>query len=314
MVNVLTADAGLEGANNERRNGVEIRRYRSFAPDETIHCCPQIAVAVRNTDVDVVHAHNYHSLPLFFAALGVGDRQFVVTPHYHGESASQTRDRLLSLYHPFGRWAVRKADKVIAVSDWEHKQIETDFDIESSIIPNGVDVARFSKAEPEKQEHPYLLCVGRLEKYKGIQHLIRTLPELPSHELVVAGSGSYRDKLEQIAAEWNVSDRVTFVGYVDSDRLSKLYAGAAAYVTLSEFEAYGMTVAEALAAGTPCVVRERGALVDWVAYDGCVGVDRMTPERIAAAIEQCIDVNPIVDLPTWEEVTDQVEATYTSEE
>lgn len=309
-VTVLTADAGLEVSQNEQRDDIKVRRLRSFAPNHSIHLCPQISTFVRNTDADIVHAHNYHSLPLFFAALGINDQRFFVTPHYHGGSANRIRDSLLTLYHKFGRWALQQADQIIAVSDWEQKQLQIDFDIEPRVIPNGIDVYRFSEAEPETRERPYLLCVGRLEEYKGIQHLIRALPELPTYELVVVGSGSYRKELERITAESGVTDRVTFLGYVDDCRLPKLYSGAATYVTLSEFEAYGITVGESLAAGTPCVVRERGALTDWTKYKGCVGVKEPTIESICNAVKCCLDSDPVVDLPSWEEIANQTETTY----
>lgn len=114
---VVTADAGLDGDRRENRHGVTVRRYRSVAPGDTIHLCPQVALAVRRAEVDVVHAHNYHSLPALFAALGSGDRRLFVTPHYHGDSPDAVRSVLLAAYRPTGRWVLQRADEVIAVSE-----------------------------------------------------------------------------------------------------------------------------------------------------------------------------------------------------
>lgn len=213
-VTVITTDAGADGFRRERRNGVRVRRLRGVAPGGAMHICPQVTRAVRQADADVVHAHNYHSFPLFFAALGVGDRRFVVTPHYHGASASSVRDRLLSLYQPLGRWAVRRADRVVAVSEWERSHLEGDFGVDATVIPNGLEIDRFASAEATERGRPYILTVGRLEEYKGVQHAIRALSELPEYDILVAGSGDYRDELEQIAARADVSDRVEFLGYV----------------------------------------------------------------------------------------------------
>ncbi|WP_165351490.1 glycosyltransferase family 4 protein [Halogeometricum borinquense] len=310
-VTVLTADAGDGGFRAERRNGVHVRRFRSIAPGGAMHVCPQLAAAVRRTDADVVHAHNYHSFPLFFAALGIGDRRFVVTPHYHGGSADSTRDKLLSAYRPVGRWAVRRADAVVAVSKWERKQLATDFDVDATVIPNGLDVDRFTSADPVERDRPYILTVGRLEEYKGVQHAIRALSELPEYDLLVAGSGPYHDELERIARQEDVEDRVEFLGYVDDEELPGLYAGADAYVTLSKFEAYGMTVAEALAAGTPCVVREAGALVDWTSVGGCVGVESVASNAVVPAVADATDLDPNTsNLLGWDAVVDHVEEQY----
>jgi glycosyltransferase involved in cell wall biosynthesis len=310
-VTVVTADAAGTGRRRERRDGVTVRRYRSVAPGNAMHVCPQVASAVRRSDADVVHAHNYHSLPLSFAALGAGKRRLVATPHYHGESASSVRNRLLTLYRPVGGWALRRADAVVAVSEWEREQLAADFDLDATVIPNGLAVERFASAEPKKRDRPYLLSVGRLEAYKGVQHVIRALPALPEYDLLVAGSGEYRDTLERIARQEGVADRVEFLGYVAEEKLPGLYAGAEVYVTLSEFEAYGMTVAEALAAGTPCVVAASGALSEWGRRAGVVRVATVEPEPVAKAIGRARS-QPVSDrgIVTWDAVVDRLLDVY----
>ncbi|WP_128475808.1 glycosyltransferase family 4 protein [Halorussus pelagicus] len=307
-VTVFAADAEDGLARRETRDGVRVRRFRGFAPGGAFHVAPGIAPAVRRANQDVVHAHNYHSLPAFFAALGVADARFVVTPHYHGGSASGFRDKLLSLYRPLGRWALGRADEVIAVSDWERDQLRADFGLDATVIPNGLDVERFADATPEKRDRPYLLCVGRLEAYKGVQHAIRALPELPEYDLLIAGSGDYRSELERTARETGVSERVEFLGYVADERLPGLYAGASAYLLLSEFEAYGMTVAEALASGTPCVVRTGSALDDWVSNRGVIDVRKIGPMEVADAVDAALNADvSSMQVFTWGTVTERLE-------
>lgn len=311
-VTVVTADAQRGLRTRERVNGVDVVRHRGVAPDGAFHVAPGVARTVRRLDADVVHAHNYHSVPLLFAALAVGDAAFVATPHYHGGSASGVRDALLSLYRLPGGWALRRADAVLAVSEWERDRLEAAFDLDvAAVVPNGLDVARFADATPERRDGPYLFSIGRLEAYKGVQHLVRALPELPAYDLVVAGAGPDRETLEGVAREAGVADRVEFLGFVDADRVPGLYAGAAAHVTLSSFEAYGMTVAESLAAGTPCVVRRAGALREWARREDCVGVDDVSPASVADAVRTAAGRSTSTDgLLTWDDVTDELEATY----
>ena len=310
-VTVLSADEGEGGERREWRNGVRVRRYRSLAPNGAMHVCPQLSMAVRNIDADVVHAHNYHSLPLFFAALGVSDQRFIVTTHYHGGSASSIRDRLLLLYRPFGRWAIRRADAIVAVSDWEREKLVSNFGVGATVIPNGLDVDRFREADPLDRERPYLLTVGRLEEYKGVQHVIKAMTELPEYDLLIAGSGPFREELEHVAQEQSVADRVEFLGYVDDEKLPGLYAGAEIYVTMSEFESYGMTVAEALAAGTPCVVRQASGLKTWVETDGVSGVDDASPANLSETIHSQVEINmSSKNIPSWDAITDQLTQIY----
>jgi glycosyltransferase involved in cell wall biosynthesis len=335
---VLTADARTADAPHRgRRRGVRVRRFRGLAPGGAFHVAPGLVRAVRTASADLVHAHNYHSLPLLFAALGThvpgfgSETPLVVTPHYHGASASDFRDRLLSGYRLAGGWALRRAERVIAVSDWERARLADDFGVRATVIPNGLDTARFAGAAPPMSSdggppadgradsrhptdgRPYLLSVGRLAAYKGVQHVIRALPDL-DYELVVAGSGDYADDLRRIADETGVADRVHFLGYVPDEDLPNLYAGASAFVTCSGFEAYGMTVAEALAAGTPCVVRRAGALVDWTDRDDCVGVgdeSGVSPDAVAEAVRKAVGrTAPSEPLPTWDEVVAETETLY----
>lgn len=312
-VTVFSSDAGEHGSRREHRNGVRIRRFRALTRNGAFYVAPGIGLAVRRNSAAIVHVHNYHALPALFATVGLDGKPVVFTTHYHGTSESPLRDRLLSLYEPLGRRIVDRADTVIAVSDWEREQLRRDFSIESSVIPNGIDFEQFADAIPDERETRYLLCVGRLEKYKGIQYAIRALPELRDYHLVVVGSGPYRDRLEDVARTTGVRDRVEFLGYVTDDDLPGLYAGADAYLALSEFEAYGLTVKESLAAGTPCVVRETGALGEWAERADCVGLDSPTPASIAEAVRAVIDREPSTrGLRSWSDVVDGVEAEYNS--
>jgi glycosyltransferase involved in cell wall biosynthesis len=308
---VFSADAGDDVVAESEDDGVRVRRFRSISPDESFYFAPRLAIAVRRADADVIHAHNYHAFPLFFAAIGITDERFVVTTHYHGESADGLRNVLLSGYRHFGRWAVRRADEVIAVSEWERDRLREDLGVEATVIPNGVDVDRFADPEPEQRDRPYLLCVGRLEEYKGVQHVVRALPELSEYDLVIAGSGPYRDDLERIACDAGVSDRVDFLGYVDDERLPRLYAGAEVYVTMSEFEAYGITVAEALAAGTPCVVRAAGALKDWGSHEGVFIPQIPSNSAITKEVREAVGINMRPESPeSWESVVSQLMIAY----
>jgi glycosyltransferase involved in cell wall biosynthesis len=310
-VTVLTADAGRAGGRREQRKGVDVRRYRGLAPGEAFHLAPGIGWTVRRLQADVVHAHNYHSLPMLFAALGRSEASFVATTHYHGASSSVLRNRLLRLYRPVGGRVLQRADAVVAVSDWERARLTADFGVAATVIPNGVDIARFAEIDPEVRDRPFLLSVGRLESYKGIQSAIAAMDQLPDYELVVVGEGPDEAALRQRAATAGLHNRVTFLGRVDDQRLRRLYRGATAHITLSSFEAFGITVAESLAADTPCVVRTAGPLREWLENPGVEGVERTDPATIARAVEAAAKREPnrhrVLD---WSVVTDRYESVY----
>jgi len=289
---------------------VRVCRFRSISHTGSFYFAPQIAITVWRADTDVIHAHNYHAFPLLFAAASVTDEQLVVTTHYHGASANGVRNVLLSGYRPLGRYAVRRTNDLISVSNWERERLEEDFGVEATVIPNRVDINRFANAEAERRDRQYLPCVGRLEKYKGVQHVIRALSELPEYDLVIAGSGPYRNELERIAREEYVSDRVDLLGYAEDERIPKLYSGAAVYLALSEFEAYGIIVVEALSAGTPCVVREKGGLRNWTRRDGVIGVSDTSALELSNAVRSVVEQSPSEQIPTWDNVVSELIEVY----
>jgi glycosyltransferase involved in cell wall biosynthesis len=258
-------------------------------------------------DFDIVHTHNYHSFP--FALGVVGSRApTVCTPHYHGGSANPLRDTLLSFYQPIGQTVFEKSVATIAVSKWEQEQLAADFGTESKIIPNGIEVERFGNAPPAETAEPTLLTVGRLVEYKGIQHVIRALSDLPEYRLRVAGDGPYRDALEVCAREVGVFDRVEFLGYVPDPELPGQYAAADVFVSMSSVEAAGITVGEALAAGTPAVVRPSKGLVDWAQRDDCFAAD---PATLATFVKRARSRSaPSEPLPTWSKAVDEIESVY----
>lgn len=312
-VTIISADAGI-GEKHELRDGVSVHRCRSISPNGVYHLSPQVMLAIRKYDPDIIHVHNYHALLLPFAAVAAHNSKLIITPHYHGGSESELRDRLLSLYYPIGKRVLNRADAIISVSKWENKKIKDDFGIETEIIPNGIEVEEFLDVEPYEHGRQYLLCVGRLEKYKGVQDVIRAIVNLPAYDLLIAGSGPYRDRLEEVVKEEGVSGRVHFLGYVSDHALPSLYSGAEVFITLSSFESFGLTVGEALAAGAPCLVLRRGALVDWESYKGVIGIDTKEVEDVIDGIIQAESLSSCPQsVPRWEDHVDKLEQVYRAE-
>jgi glycosyltransferase involved in cell wall biosynthesis len=113
---------------------------------------------------------------------------------------------------------------------------------------------------------PYFLYAGRLESAKGPATLVDHFRRRGRARLVVAGAGSQEAELRRLAAD---DPRIVLLGRVDRDRLAALQRDAVAVVVPSlAFEMLPLVVLEAFRAGTPVVVRDRGALPEMVADSG----------------------------------------------
>lgn len=114
--------------------------------------------------------------------------------------------------------------------------------------------------------HPYFLYAGRLEKLKGLQDVILIFDESSDADLLIAGTGTYRSHLEQLAAE---NPRVRFLGHQPQQKLQTLYAHALALIAPSLcYETFGLTILEAFSHGTPAIARDIGALAELVNTSG----------------------------------------------
>jgi phosphatidylinositol alpha-1,6-mannosyltransferase len=105
-----------------------------------------------------------------------------------------------------------------------------------------------------------LLTVGRMdsrERYKGHDRVIVAIPDLVAkgHDIcyVLVGDGDDRDRLEALARNAGVSDRVRFLGAVGLQSLIETYRAADLFVMPSTGEGFGVTFLEAMASGTPAL-------------------------------------------------------------
>lgn len=112
----------------------------------------------------------------------------------------------------------------------------------------------------------YILSAGRVVKRKGYDYLIKALAHLPEriHALIM-GDGPELENLRHLATELRLTERVHFLGFVQSDEDKyKYYASADAYVLSSLHEGMGIVVQEAMEFGLPIVATNHGGQVDLV--------------------------------------------------
>ncbi|MCY3772347.1 MAG: glycosyltransferase family 4 protein [Gemmatimonadetes bacterium] len=141
-------------------------------------------------------------------------------------------------------------------------------------------------AAPGRKEPGLIVYLGRLKKYKNVDHLIQALAivreEVPGARLLIAGTGDRRAALEALTRSLDLEGAVEFAGYVsESEKISLLTrAEVAAYP--SSKEGWGITVIEANACGTPVVATRVSGLRDAV-VDGETGLLTPPGDRKAMA-------------------------------
>jgi len=240
---------------------------------------PRLPRAVRELDVDVVHAHTPFALGL--AALRLARRTGApLVASYHtptGEYADYLSDRepvervIAGASRRYERWFFRRVDAVVAPSAATRRYLEesvgTDTPVE--VVPNGVDLDLFRPVDATgfRERHgldgdrPLVGYTGRHGYEKRLSDLIEAGSRLDAR-VVLGGDGPARADLEARADELNVD--ACFLGFLDRADLPAFYSALDAFVLPSPVETQGLVALEANACGTPVVGADEGALADTV--------------------------------------------------
>jgi glycosyltransferase involved in cell wall biosynthesis len=244
---------------------------------------------------DVVHALHPILIPARRAAQ-------VVTVHdlFFLSQPDRTRDEIRRDYVPLAGPHARRADAVVTPSAHVKALVTAQLGVPADRIhvcaPGAPAWERLGKG-PNLPTGGYVLFIGTLEPRKNLgtlleayRLLLERMPDAP--RLVVAGRAT------PDAAGWlrrmrepPLAGRVDHRGYVDRQAREGLYAGARLLVIPSLDEGFGLPALEAMSAGIPVVVSNRGALPEVVGHAGVL-VDPDDAGAIASAMERLLADGP----------------------
>jgi glycosyltransferase involved in cell wall biosynthesis len=220
---------------------------------------------------------------------------------YHSDVVRQRM--VMPVYGPFVRALLRRADVVLPTSDRyvDFSPFLREVRERCRVVPSGIDLSalagidRDSEAAVRLRERyggPFVLFVGRMRYYKGLDVLLRAMT-LVRGRAVIVGDGPMRDALHALHAELGLGDRVRFAGSISDDDLRTHLAAAAVGVLPSTHpsEALGLAQIEYLAAGLPSVCTELGTGTSFVNRDGETGfvVTPGDPAELAAALSRLLE-------------------------
>jgi glycosyltransferase involved in cell wall biosynthesis len=137
-----------------------------------------------------------------------------------------------------------------------------------------------------RDEAPYFLFVGRLEKIKGLQTLIPVFRHYAKAQLWVVGVGDYEPVLRRMA---QASLNIKFLGYQSGEQLRVLYKQAVAIIVPSLwYEVFGIVILEAFAQGVPVIVRNIGGMPK-IIEESRGGFVFETEKELVSAMDQLLD-------------------------
>lgn len=288
---------------------------------------------------DIIHAHDWLVAQTSRTLQQRTGAPLVVTMHAteHGRQQGWLGQPVPRAIHSVERWLCAGASTVIGCSRFMAGQLRELFDLPAGrvqVIGNGVGIVdRPSPAQVAGYRAQYsaggplIAFAGRLVHEKGVQELIKALPllraEFPGLHAVLAGTGSQAAEQRDRAARYQVSELISWPGFLDQHGVNLLFAAADVVVVPSLYEPFGIVALEAQLAGTPVAVADTGGLPELV-EPGVTGL-RFAPQRpdaLAEAVAQLLRdpaaaaamartaARQVVDRFSWPAVASRTAAAY----
>jgi glycosyltransferase involved in cell wall biosynthesis len=250
--------------------------------DVVVSSCVAFTQAVR-TRADALHV-SYVYTPMRFA----WEQQAYLGAARPGAAALGARI-LKEPLRTWDRWAARRPDVIVAISNVVRNRIRQRWKRDSEVVYPPVDLSEFRATG---RDDGFLLVASRLLPYKRIDLAIRTAIDT-GRELVIVGDGPERLRLAALAAR---DPNVRLLGHVTRREVVRLMERCHAYLVPGE-EDFGIAPIEAMACGKPVVAFGRGGVTESV-IDGVTGVFFGAPSAaaLAGAIERA-------DAITWDATT-----------
>ncbi|MBP0461269.1 glycosyltransferase family 4 protein [Streptomyces montanisoli] len=209
---------------------------------------------------DVVHIHEPSSPSLGLLTCWAAQGPIVATFH-----TSNPRSRAMIAAYAILQAALEKISARIAVSEYARRTLVEHLGGDAVVIPNGVDVDFFAKAEPNPDwqgtdDASTIGFIGRIdEPRKGLPVLMRALPrilaERPGTRLLVAGRGDEKEAVASLPSA--MRSRVEFLGMVSDEDKARLLRSVDLYVAPNTGgESFGIILVEAMSAGAPVLASD----------------------------------------------------------
>ena len=259
--------------------------------------CPGMISQIRRSEAEIVHIHLPNPMAVL-AYLASGHRgRLVVT--YHSDTVRQKV--LGALFEPLLHRCLRRSSAIIATSpDYRRtSEVLARYQDRCHVIPYGIALDQFEHADPAavakiraELGERLVISVGRLVYYKGFEYLIQAMRQVAGR-LVIVGDGPLRPKLQDLARELGLQDKIIFAGEIQNERIVPYYhaADVFALASVARSEAFGIVQIEAMAAGLPVVNTGLDSGVPFVSLHGETGltVPPRDPDALAQAINRLLD-------------------------
>lgn len=297
-VHIVSLEGSIDASAKRWPILAERKGYLHFLnkqPGRSMGLLWQLVKLLKQLKPQVVHTH--HIGPLLYGGLAARLAGVGVVIHTEHDAWHLDNARRCEVE----RWALRAVrPKVVADAQDVRRSLTQRLGLaDAAVIPNGIDVSRFSPGDMQQARTQLGLpfnaqivgCAARLEKVKGHAVLLDALFRMPvSVHLALAGDGSEIDNLRQQARDLHLASRVHFLGRVDD--MPAFYRAIDVFCLASFNEGMPLSPLEAQACGAPVVMTDVGGARESVCKETGMLVEANNARALAIALKRSLSAKP----------------------
>ncbi len=235
----------------------EVQRYAALA----------VAIA-RETDFDVIHAHDWMTFPAGIAVASLTRKPLIV--HVHSTEFDRSGIHVNQGIYDIERAGMHACTRVIAVSHLTRNIAVHRYGVDPrkiEVVYNGIDDNGHAPTLPAIQkDEKIVLFLGRITMQKGPEYFLqaakRVLEVMDNVRFIMAGSGDMIRGTIEMAASMGIGHRVLFTGFLRGDDVRRVYRMADLYVMPSVSEPFGIAPLEAISQDVPVLISKQSGVAE----------------------------------------------------
>jgi glycogen synthase len=221
---------------------------------------------------DIIHSHDWMTIPAGLAAKKKSGRPFVL--HVHALEFDRSGEQVNQEIYDLERSGMEAADAAIAVSHYTKNMMVDGYGIppgKITVVHNAVSRSEGAGYRPRREAPPgeaekTVLFLGRITFQKGPDYFVeaarKVLKEMPMVTFVMAGAGDMMPRIVERVAELGIGRRFRFTGFLRDTEVERIFARSDLYVMPSVSEPFGITPLEAMMYDVPVIISKQSGVAE----------------------------------------------------
>jgi len=280
----------------------------------------------RKVDHEVIHAHDWMTLPAGLEAKKASGRPLVV--HVHSLEFDRSGDSINPEVYAIERKGMEKADKIVAVSQFTKNKITRHYGIKPgkiTVVHNGVIQHAEGHGFPVRRgiKKKTVLFLGRVTFQKGPDYFVEAAARVISVRkdvcFVMSGCGDMLHRMIERVAELKIGRYFHFTGFLRGTEVARMYRMSDLYIMPSVSEPFGISPLEAMQQGVPVIISRQSGISEVVG--SVFKVNFWDVKELAAKMLAVLNYDPLkkamvhnahreLDNITWEKAAGKVTEVY----